>query len=334
MPLSRHTNRRDVITVLGGVAAWPLVARAQQPARMRRISIVTPFGNSDQESQPLFAAFRQKLTEFGWSEGRNIHIDYCWTSGDTDRMRACVAELATTPPDAILAVGTPSLAALHQQIKSTPIVFVQISGVVEGGFVAGMARPGGNITGFTNYEGTIGGKWVELLKEIAPRLARVLVILNPNNPGSRELLRHVETMAPSLGIGTESAHVHDHAAIDPAIAAFARQPNGGLIVLPDAVTVMHRDLIIALAARYGLPAIYSHRLFATAGGLLAYGTDLSELYRRAAGYVDRVIKGENPADLPVQAPVKFVLVINNKTAAALGLKTPELFLIRADEVIE
>jgi putative tryptophan/tyrosine transport system substrate-binding protein len=329
-------TRREFITLLGGAAvAWPSMASAQQPGeQLRRISILSVFSDSDQEARSLIAVFRQKLTELGWSEGRNIRTDYCWTSGDANRMRACATELATTPPDAVLAIGTQSVAALHQRVQSAPIVFVQISSPVEGGFVASMARPGGNMTGFTNFEGTIGGKWVGLLKEVAPRLARVLVLFNPDNPGSRELLRHVEAMAPSLGVGATSAHVRDPAAIEPAITAFAQQPNGGLVVLPDSVTVVHRDLIISLAARHGLPAIYPHRLFVTSGGLISYGTDLFELYQRAAGYVDRVLRGEKPAHLPVQAPVKFVLMVNNKSAAMLGLKIPESFLLRADEVID
>ena len=328
-------RRRQFVALLGGAAAaWPLAARAQPADRMPRLGILTGLSENDLEARSLLAAFRQQLTELGWSEGRNIRSDYCSTEGDANRIRVCMTELAATPPDVFLAIGTLALAALHQATHSIPIVFVQVSGVVEAGFVASLAHPGGNITGFAPFESSLGGKWLELLKEIAPQLTRVLVVLNPDNPGSRGLSHTIEAVAPSLGIKAASAGVRDPAAIESAITAFAREPHGGLIVLPDQVTVVHRDLIVSLAARHGLPAAYSHRLFATAGGLLSYGTDLTELYRRAAGYIDRILKGEKPAVLPVQAPVKFQLVINLKSAKALGLKIPESFLLRADEVIE
>jgi putative ABC transport system substrate-binding protein len=328
-------KRREFMRLLGGAAAaWPLAARAQPPGRMPRLSILTGLSENDREANSLLAAFRRQLTELGWSEGRNIRSDYCSIEGDPNRIQVCMTELTATPPDVFLAISTQALAALHQAIRSIPIVFVQVSGPVEGGFVASLARPGGNITGFTNFEFSIGGKWLGLLKEIAPQLTRVLIVLNPDNPGSRGLSRAIEAVAPSLGIKVASAGVRVAAAIESAIKAFAREPNGGLIVLPDQVTVVHRDLIVSLAARHGLPAAYSHRLFATAGGLLSYGTDLAELYTRAASYVDRILKGEKPADLPVQAPVKFQLVINLKSAKALGLTVPPSLLTRADEVIE
>ena len=327
-------QRREFITLLGGAAAWPLSARAQQTGRTPRLSILTAFSDNDPEANSVLAAFRRQLTELGWSEGRNIHSKYCSSEGDPNRIRACVKELVATPPDVFLSLGTQALAALQQATRSIPIVFLQISGPVEGGFVASMARPGGNITGFANFESSFGGKWLGLLKEIAPQLTRVLVVLNPDNPGSRGLSRTIEAGAPSLGIKVVAARVRDPATIETAIKAFASEPNGGLIVLPDQVTINHRDLIVALATQHGLPAAYSHRLFAAAGGLLSYGADLADLYRRAAGYVDRILKGEKPADLPVQTPDKFLLVLNLKGAKAIGLRISESFLLRADEIIE
>ena len=328
-------RRRQFIALLGGAAAaWPLIASAQPADRMPRLGIVTGLSENDPEAQSLVATFRQQLTELGWSEGRNIRTDYCSSEGDATRIRVCMTQLAATPPDVLLAIGTQALAALHQAVHSIPIVFVQVSGPVEGGFVASLAHPGGNITGFAPFESSLGGKWLELLKEIAHQLTRVLIVLNPSNPGSRGLSRTIEAAAPSLGIKVAAAGVRDIAAIEPAIKAFAREPNGGLIVLPDQVTVVNRDLIVSLADQYRLPTVYSHRLFATAGGLVSYGTDLTEMYRRAGGYVDRILKGEKPADMPVQAPTKFELVINLKTAKALGLTVPPALLARADEVIE
>jgi len=328
-------RRREFITLLGGAAvAWRHVAHAQPAGRIARLSILTGLSENDPEVKSLLAAFRRQLTELGWTEGRNIHSNYCSSEGDPNRIQSCMNELAATTPDVYLSIGTQALAALHQATRSTPIVFVQVSGPVEGGFIASLAHPGGNITGFTNFESSLGGKWLGHLKEISPQLTRVLIVMNPDNPGSRSLLRSIETVAPSLGIKAVAGGVRDPAAIESAITAFAHEPNGGLIVLPDQVTVVHRELIVALAARHGLPAAYSHRLFATAGGLLSYGTDLAELYRGAASYIDRILKGDKPADLPVQAPVKFLLVVNLKSAKSLGLKIPESFLLRADEVIE
>jgi putative ABC transport system substrate-binding protein len=298
-------RRREFITVLGGAAAaWPLGVHAQPTDRMRRLSILTGLSESDPEASSLIIAFRRQLTELGWTEGRNIRSNYCSSEGDPNRIQSCMKELSATSPDVYLSIGTQALEALHKAIHSTPIVFVQVSGPVEGGFVASLAHPGGNITGFANFESSLGGKWLGFLKEIAPRLARVLIVMNPNNSGSRSLLRSIEAVALTHGIEVVAGGVREPAAIESAIAAFAREPNGGLIVLPDQVTVVHRDLIISLAARYGLPATYSHRLFATAGGLLSYGRDLTELYRGAASYVDRILKGEKPAALPVLSVVR------------------------------
>ena len=301
---------------------------------MPRLSILTGFSEDDPEARSLITAFRQQLAALGWSEGSNIRTNYCSSDGDPNRIRACVTELMTNSPDVFFSIGVQPLTALKQATRSIPIVFVQVSVPVESGFIASLAHPGGNITGFSNFESSLGGKWLELLKQIAPQLTRVLVVMNPDNLGSRALLHTIDATASSLGIKATTAGIRNEAEIEPAISAFAREPNGGLIVLPDQVTVVHRDLIVSLAGRHGLPAVYSHRLFATAGGLLSYGTDLTELYRGAATYVDRILKGENPAALPVQAPVKFLLVFNLKGANAIGLKIPESFLLRADEIIE
>jgi len=331
-------RRRDFITLLGGAApaslAWPLAARAQQAERVRRIGVLAGAAEGDPEFQALIAAFRQGLRDLRWSEDRNLRIDYCWAAGDPNRLRACVAEMTVTPSDVILTISAQALRTVREATRSIPVVFLQVSDPVDGGFVDSMARPGGNITGFTNFEYSIGGKWLEVLKEIAPGVTRVLVVLNPDNYTSLGLLRTIETVAPSLRVQVSSARLRDPGEIEPAIEAFAREPNGGLIVLPDPLTVVPRERILSSAIRYRLPAVYPHRLFATTGGLLSYGTDLPDLYRRAASYVDRILKGEKPADLPVQAPVKFLLVVNLKTAKALGLTISESFLLRADEVIE
>jgi putative ABC transport system substrate-binding protein len=328
-------RRREFIRFLGGAAAaWPLPTRAQQVGRVARLNIVTGLSENDPEANSLLSVFRQQLTELGWSEGHNIRSNYCSSEGDRKRLQACIEELTANPPDVVFSIATSTLVALHQTTRSIPIVFMQVSGPVEGGFVASLAHPGGNITGFAPFVSSLGGKWLGFLKEIVPRLTRVMIIMNPDNPGSRALSRRIEAVAPSLEIKVVAGGVRDTAEIESAITAFAREPNGGLIVLPDPVTIVHRDLIVSLAARHRLPAVYSHRLFATAGGLLSYGTDLAEMYRRAAGYVDRILKGDKPADLPVQSPVKFLLVVNLKSAKSLGLKIPESFLLRADEVIE
>lgn len=301
---------------------------------MAQLSIITALSQSDPEAQSLLSVFRHQLTRLGWSEGHNIRTNYCSFEGDPKRLQACIKELTASSPDVFLSIATPTLVALHQATHSIPIVFMQVSGPVEGGFVASLAHPGGNITGFAPFVSSLGSKWLELLKQIAPQLTCVLIVMNPDNPGSRGLSRTIEAAAPSLGIKVTTGGIRDTAAIESAITAFAHEPNGGLVVLPDPVTIVHRDLIVSLAAQHRLLAVYSHRLFATAGGLLSYGTDLAEMYRSAADYVDRILKGDKPADLPVQAPVKFLLVVNLKTAKSLGLKIPISFLRRADEVIE
>jgi putative ABC transport system substrate-binding protein len=326
-------RRRECITLLGGaVVAWPLAARAQQSERMRRIGVLMNLAESDPEGQALLAAFRQRVRDLGWVEGRNIQMEYRWTVASADRARALAAELVGMKPDVILASGGTALSALLQETRSVPIVFVGAGDP----FIASLARPGGNATGFTASEATIGTKWLEMLKEIAPGITRV-VILSSDNPGSSVLLPPLEAAAASLGVRATVAHVHDAAEIERAIDASAREPNVGLLVLAGSLAGVHRDLIIALAARYRLPAIYARAAAPRRGGLLSYGVngiEINDNYRKAAEYVDRILRGEKPSDLPVQAPTKYELVINLKTAKALGLTVPLTLQVQADEVIE
>jgi putative tryptophan/tyrosine transport system substrate-binding protein len=331
-------QRRDFITLFGGAAvasaAWSLAARAQQDGRVRRIGVLTPFAESDPEGQLRIGAFRQALEKLGWTDARNIRIDYHWAPGDADRLRSYAKKLVGLTPDVILSNSTLMLAALKFETKTVPIVFVSVPDPVENGFVASLARPGGNITGFTNFEYTLGGKWLELLKEIAPRMARVTVIENPGDRASSEYAHAIAAVAPSLGVQLITADVHDATGIERAIGELARQSNAGLIVLPGAFTAIHREAIVALTARHRLPAVYPYRYFVTDGGLISYGVDVVDQYRQAATYVDRILKGEKPANLPVQAPTKYELVINLKTAKALGLDVPLILQQRADELIE
>jgi putative ABC transport system substrate-binding protein len=327
-------RRREFITLLGGAAAaWPLAARAQSE-RMRRIGVLTPFAADDSESMARIAAFLQGLGELGWAVGRNVRIDYRWSAGDPDLTRKAATELVALAPDVILATGTPVTAALQQASLSVPIVFAQVPDPVANGFVAGLARPGGNTTGFTTYDYAGSAKWVEVLKEIAPGVTRAAVLRDPTIASGIGQLGAVLAVAPSLGIEMSPIGVRDASEIEGAVTAFAREPNGGLIVLASPLSIVQRKLIIALAARHRLPAVYGLRFFVVDGGLISYGPDSVEPYRRAAGYVDRILKGEKPADLPVQAPTKYDLVINLKTAKALGLDIPPTLLARADEVIE
>jgi putative tryptophan/tyrosine transport system substrate-binding protein len=328
-------NRRAFITLLGGAAAaWPLAARAQQGERMRRIGVLTSLAADDPESQARHAAFLQGLQEWGWSVGRNVAIDYRFAAGDADRFRKYAAELVALAPDIILATGTPVTAALLQATRSVPIVFTQVPDPVGNGFVASLAQPGGNATGFTVYEYGTSGKWLELLKEIAPRVTRVAVLRDPAIASGIGQMAAIQGVAPVLGVELSPVGVRDAGEIERAITAFARSANGGLIVLAAPLAIVQRDLIITLAARHRLPAVYSRRFFVTSGGLISYGPDSIDPYRRAAGYVDRILKGVKPADLPVQAPTKYELVINLKTAKVLGLDLPATVLARADEVIE
>ncbi len=326
-------RRRDFITLLGGAASWPLTVRAQQPA-MRRIGVLMGTVEDDPEGRSYVKSFLQGLQASGWTHGRNVQIDYRWGGADRARIQTYATELIRLQPDVILAQTSLVMPPLQQETRSIPIVFVQINNPVESGLVASMARPGANITGFTSFELTVGGKWLEMLKEIAPGVSRVAVILNPVQSPQVAILRAIEAVAPSVGVPVITAGVQNAAEIERAVDAFAREPNGGLIVLPNPVTIGQRELIIALAARHRLPAVYAYRYFVTDGGLMSYGVDLADLYRRAAGYVDRILKGEKPADLPVQAPTKYSQIINLKTAKALGLTIAPSLLTRADEVIE
>src|SRR5450631_3930577 len=327
-------RRREFIMLLGGsVAAWPLVAWAQQPERMRHIGVLIGNAADDAESQARTEAFAQGLAQLGWVDGRNVRIDTRWATADDIRRHA--AELAELAPDVILAAtGTLTVAPLLQATRTLPIVFVLVIDPVGAGFVASLARPGGNATGFTIFEYGMSGKWLELLKEIAPGVTRAAVLRDPTIPSGIGQFASIQSVAPSFGVELSSIDVRDASEIERDVAAFARRSNSGLIVTSSGLAAVHRELIIVLAARHRLPAIYSYRYFATSGGLISYGPDPIDQYRRAAGYVDRILKGEKPADLPVQAPTKYELAINFKTAKALGLTVPPALLARADELIE
>jgi putative ABC transport system substrate-binding protein len=327
-------NRRETITLLGGAAAWPLAARAQQRERMRRIAVLQGGVADDSQSLSNVAALAQGLQELGWVIGRNIQIEYRWAGGEADRISRHAAELVALAPDLILAVGSVSVTLLQKATRTIPIVFVTVADAVGAGFVESLARPGGNITGFEIFEYSIGGKWLELLKQIAPRVARAAVLRNPLASGGIGQFAAIQAAAAPLGVALRPLDVQDGGEIERAIAAFAREPNGGLIMTGSSVANLHRDLIIALAARHRLPAVYPYRYFITSGGLISYGPNPVDPWRQAAGYVDRILKGEKPADLPVQAPTKYELVINLKTAKVLGLDIPAIIYARADEVIE
>jgi len=327
-------RRRAFITLVGGAAAWPLAARAQPRERMRRIGVLMSLAADDPEGQARLTAFVQGLQELGWTDGRNVQIDYRWPAGDAERIRRYAAELAALAPDIILAGGGAVVPSLLQATRAIPIVFTQTPDPVGAGFVESLARPGGNVTGFMLYEYGIGAKWLELLKEIAPHVTRAAVIRDAAIASGIGQWGAIQTAAPSFGVELRPVDVRDASEIERAIAAFARSPNGGLIVAASTLAVVHRDLIVTLAARHKLPAVYPSRFFVRSGGLIFYGPDSVEPHRRAAGYVDRILKGEKPADLPVQAPTKYELAINLKTAKALGLDVPPTLLARADEVIE
>jgi putative tryptophan/tyrosine transport system substrate-binding protein len=331
-------RRREFITLtlLGGAAAtwWPLTAEAQQPEQLRRVGVLTNRVADNPEGQAAVAAFRQALQQLGWSDGRNIRIDMRWGVNDVDRDRRDAAELVALAPDVILASGTPSVAALQHVSRSLPIVFVGVTDPVGAGLVDTLARPGGNVTGFMLLEYSSSGKWLELLKQIAPFVKRVGILRDTANPAGIAQFGVLQGAAQLLGVEVSPVSVRDAGEIERAFAAFARSANGGLIVTGSASASVHRDLIIALAAKHKLPAVYSNRYLVIDGGLISFGADLMDSYRRAAGYVDRILKGEKPADLPVQAPTKYETVINLKTAKALGLTVPPSLLASADEVIE
>jgi putative tryptophan/tyrosine transport system substrate-binding protein len=328
--------RRHFITLLGGAAAaWPLAAWAQQGERMRRVGVLMSVVKDDPGGLTEIAAFRQGLAELGWVEGRNIDIEFRWPGSDIASAEAFAKELVELKPDVLLARSTPTTAALKRETSVIPIVFVNVSEPVEQGFVQSLARPGGNITGFTNFEAAIGGKWLQLLKEVDPRIKRVAIIYNPQTaPFAGVFLRSVQSAAPGLAVEDVAMSVQSDGDIEAAITAFSQRPGGGLVAIPDSFTGQHRDLIVALAARNNLPTLYSNIVSTPIGGLMAYAVDSRALMQRAADYIDRVLKGEKVGDLPVQAPAKFELSINLKTAKALGLTIPPGLLATADDVIE
>jgi putative ABC transport system substrate-binding protein len=326
-------RRRQFMTLLGGAAAWPLAALAQQGERLRRIGVLMNQAADDPEGQARLIAFVQALQQFGWTDGRNVRIDTRWAAGDADRIRQYAAEFAAPAPDVILATGSFGVGPLLQATRAVPIVFVIVPDPVGAGFVDNLARPGGNATGFLQFEYALSGKWLELLKQVAPSVTRAAVIRDPAITAGIGQFGVIQSVAQSLGVEVSPVNVRDPGEIERAVAAFARTPNVGLIVTGSALATVHRRLIINLAARHKLPAAYVARYFVTDGGLISYGADLVDQYRQAAGYVDRILKGEKPADLPVQAPTKYELVINLKTAKALGLEVPPTLLARADEVI-
>jgi putative tryptophan/tyrosine transport system substrate-binding protein len=329
-------RRREFMVALGGAAAaWPLAARAQQGDRMRRIGVLMGYAESDREGQANFAALQGGLQKLGWTEGRKIRVDARWASADAALVRRFAKELVALQPDLIVTQNTPITAAVLQQTRTIPIIFANVSDPVGSGFVAGLPRPGGNVTGFIDMEGSIAGKWLELLKEIAPRVTRVAFLFNPATaPFFEYYLNPFKAAAVSFVVEAIAAPVRDASELESVVAAHAREPNSGLIVTPEAFMNVHRAEVTSLAARYHLPAVYPRRFFAELGGLLSYGNDQSDNFQRTATYVDEILKGAKPSELPVQVPVKFELVINLRTAKALGLEVPFLLQQRADEIIE
>jgi putative ABC transport system substrate-binding protein len=329
-------KRREFITLLGGAAAaWPLVARAQQPERMRHIGLLSFYGENDAEGPRYVAKFLGGLAQLGWAHGRNVQIDYRWAGADRDRFQHYATELVGLKPDLIVGQSTPAVAALLRATRAIPILFVNVSDPVGSGFIESLSRPGGNITGFSNFEPAMGGKWVAFLKEIAPHVTQIELMSNPvTSPHSKGYLPAIETAARSLGLQLIASPVHDTAEIERAIAALGREPGGGLVMLSDGFTLAHRELIVSLADKYRVPAVYPFREFAKSGGLLSYGVDMASQFEQAASYVDRILKGAKPGDLAVQAPTKFELIVNLKSAKAIGLDVPSRVLAIADEVIE
>jgi putative tryptophan/tyrosine transport system substrate-binding protein len=327
-------KRRDFITLLGGAATWPLAARAQRGEPMRRIGVLLPAAPDDPVWQARLGAFLQGLAVLDWSIGRNVRVDARWAMTDAAEIRHHAAQLVALAPDVILVHGTTILGPLRQVSRTVPTVFIGVADAVGGGFVDSLARPGGNATGFISYEFSISGKWLELLKEIAPGVTRAVVLRDAELSSGASQFAVIQALAPSLRVEVNPVNVGGAAEIERAVAAFARAPDGGLIVTGSGRVRSHRDLIVTLGARYKLPAVYFDRIFVDSGGLISYGPDYVDQYRRAAGYVDRVLKGEKPADLPVQAPTKYETILNLKTAKALGLEIPPSVLARADEVIE
>jgi putative tryptophan/tyrosine transport system substrate-binding protein len=326
-------RRRDFLSLLGG-AAWPLAARAQRGEKMRRIGVLLAPGPDDKEYSHLVTAFLQRLQQLGWGDGHNVQIAIRWSGGNSERIRKNAVELVALAPEVIVAPGAATAGPLLDATRTIPVVFMIVPDPVGAGFVQTLARPGGNATGFASFEYGIGSKWLELLKQIAPSVTRVATIREPIGTAGIGQFAAIQSVAPLLGVEVTPLNVHDAEAIERAIAAFAHSSNGGLVVTSSALAVRHRDLIITLAARYKLPAVYYARIFASSGGLMSYGPDRTDQFQRAATYVDRILNGEKPADLPVQTPTKFELVINLKTAKTLGLEIPPTLLAIADEVIE
>jgi putative tryptophan/tyrosine transport system substrate-binding protein len=329
-------RRREFITVIGGAAAaWPLASRAQQAKRMRRIGVLMAFAENDVEAQSWVAGFREALGKLGWTEGHNIQIDTRWATADVESLQRLAKELVALRPDFVLTGSTPATAAMHRQTSTIPIIFVMVGDPVGSGFVESLSRPGGNLTGFTPIENSLGGKWVELLKEIAPRVVKVAMLFYPAMaPFASYYLDPFKAAAASFGIQAIAAPVDDMAELESVVATSAREPNSGLIVMPDAFTIGHHTEITSFAARYRVPAVYPFRIFAEVGGLLSYGSNALAEFRRSASYADRILKGAKPSELPVQTPINFDLVINLKTAKALGLDVPSTLRLRADELIE
>ena len=329
-------RRRAFITLLGGAAAaWPIAARAQQSSElMRRIGVLEETAEDDKERNSQFAKFREGLASFGWVEGRIVHIEHRFAAADAAQYESLAKELIALQPEVILAVSTPVTAALQRQTQTIPIVFLGVSDPIGSGFVAGLARPGGNLTGLMLYEAGIAGKWLAMLKEIAPGLERAALVANPRTTAYDYFVRNAEAAAASLGIELVPTPIANAAEIERSIESFARMPNGGLLLPSDGTTIVHRDLVIALAARHNLPAVYALRFFVTAGGLMSYGTDLGEAFQQAASLVDRILRGAKPIDLPVRTPTKYQTSLNLKTAKALGLTVPLGLLVAADEVVE
>jgi putative ABC transport system substrate-binding protein len=333
--MASHIERRKFLATLGGAAAaWPLAAHAQRPERMRHIGVLVPGTANDPVWQARIGTFQQALALSGWIIGRNVRIDIRWATTDAAAIRKEADELAALAPDVILAAGHSSAAPLLQVTRTVPIVFAMVQDAVAAGFVDSLARPGGNATGFTSWEFSMGAKWLELLKQIAPGLTRVAVLRDASQGFAVSQFVAIQTVAPSLGVEVIPVNMRDPGEIEQSVNAFARAPNGGLIPIPSAAALRHRDLILTLAAGRKLPAVYWERLFVAAGGLISYGPDLVDEFRQSAGYVDRILKGDKPADLPVQSPTKYETVLNLKTAKALGLDVPASVLARADEVIE
>ena len=333
--MTLNLARRKLLAALGGAAvAWPLAARAQQRDRVKRLGVLWGLAENDNVYEPYLSAFKQRLQDLGWIDGRNIRVEYRFTGGVTERIRIAARELVALAPDVIFATTNPAVAALLQETQTIPIVFTLVSDSVGSGFVLSLAHPGGNITGFHNFEPELSGKWLQILKEVAPEVRRVAFLHHPQTAAHIGFLRVIEAASGSVGVTVTAAGARDASEIEPALKAFAREPNGGVIVAPSPLTTFRRELIITLVRQFDLPAIYPFRYFPKSGGLVSYGIDQTEQARGGASYIDRVLRGANPGELPIQLPTRYELAINLKTAKTLGLKIPESFLLRADEVIE